>query len=250
MVNSILVHVVLLEIVAIITLTEILLSLYPLEPAVSIYPRNRKEYTTEYRTKERMLNGGSARTFESKLPAACYISPTATEFFPALQLVSIMPNNNHNEPENELDMFEALAAQIFGGTFSVMKEVMQGGTGHIMINDDQTAAGPPVWDDGSDFRRLAKTNGSKGQAISIEGDNKEKSISDRRVESRRISLSNPDQPSAPVVSTSYQQPTPIFDLLFNSHPARLSEGDTVIFGGGNEGGSVCITCSCYQYHVP
>jgi len=148
-----------------------------------------------------------------------------------------MPNNNLNEPGNDLDMFEALAAQIFGGTFSIMQEVLQGGTGHIMIDDDQSAAGPPVWDDGSDFRRLAKIKHSNSQHISKNTDGNNEIHSDRISKPVRVDHNHTEQDSMPVVSTSQQQPLSILDLLFKTHPAFRSEGDAAIFGNSSDGGS-------------
>lgn len=155
-----------------------------------------------------------------------------------------MPNKNHNEPDNELDMFEAFAAQIFGSTFSVMQDVLQGGTGHIMINDDQATAGPPTWDDGSDFRKLAKTKRNNNQAASEAGED-EVTDSDRNSRSLRGPLNRQDQTFLPVVSNSQQQPSSILDLLFKSHPAFQSEDDSMIFGNGQSGGSVCCQ-PCHQ----
>jgi hypothetical protein len=149
-----------------------------------------------------------------------------------------MPNDNHNQPDNELDMFEALAAQIFGGTFSVLQDVLSGGSGHIVINDSQTTAGPPTWDDGSDFRKLAKTNRRNEQPVLEEDKGNEELRGDMTSRSWRSAISEQqEQPSQSAISTS-AQPTSLLDLLFRTHSAFQSQGDSAIFGNGGVEGSV------------
>ncbi|KAI9277683.1 hypothetical protein BC943DRAFT_332577 [Umbelopsis sp. AD052] len=143
-----------------------------------------------------------------------------------------MPNNN--QPDNELDMFEALATQIFGGTFSVLQDVLNGRSGHIVINDSQTIAGPPTWDDGSDFRKLAKTKRENEQPVLKENKSNEELREDMTSRSWRSPIN--EQPSQSVISTN-AGPTSLLDLLFRTHSAFQSQGDSAIFGDGNTEGS-------------
>ncbi|KAI8577485.1 hypothetical protein K450DRAFT_282574 [Umbelopsis ramanniana AG] len=147
-----------------------------------------------------------------------------------------MPNDNHNQPDNELDMFEAFAAQIFGGTFNVIQDVLSGGSGHIVINDSQTTAGPPTWDDGSDFRKLAKTKRRNDQPVLEEDKGNEELREDVSPRSWRSPITEQEQPSQSVISTN-ARPTSLLDLLFRTHTAFQSQGDSAILGNGDTEGS-------------
>lgn len=147
-----------------------------------------------------------------------------------------MPSNNYNEPDNELDMFEALAAQFFGGTFNVLQEVLNGGSGHIVINDSQSTAGPPTWDDGSDFRKLAKTKRRDKESVLEEDNGNEKLRGNMSSRSWRSPATEKEQPSQSVISTGH--PTSLMDLLFKTHATFQSQGDSSIFDNGGAEGSV------------
>lgn len=164
-----------------------------------------------------------------------------------------MPKDNHNQPDNELDMFEALAAQFFGGTFNVLQEVLNGGSGHIVINDSQTTAGPPTWDDGSDFRKLAKTKRRNEGSVLEEDNGNEELRGDMSSRSWRSPVNEQEQPSQSVISTG-AHPTSLMDLLFKTHATFQSQGDSSIFGNGGTEGSVSsgratIVFNVYKYCI-
>jgi hypothetical protein len=155
-----------------------------------------------------------------------------------------MPTNNHNEPDNELDLFEALAAQVFGGTFSILQDVMQGGNGHVQMSNDLPTQGPPVWDDGQDFRKLVKSKRNQEQSDFKDGEESQNLTNDEKPGSLHVLIDQTEQSRTPQPVSIRQKPSSLLDLLFESHPAFQSQGDSAIIDNG-QSGTVC--CSIWRY---
>ncbi|KAJ2962909.1 hypothetical protein NQZ79_g1980 [Umbelopsis isabellina] len=146
-----------------------------------------------------------------------------------------MPSNNRNEPDNELDLFEALAAQVFGGTFSILQDVMQGGNGQIHMGNDLPAQGPPVWDDGQDFRKLVKTNRNREETTTTDKENSQHLTKDEKPGSLHVFIDQSEQSRTPQPISIRQKPTSLLDLLFENHSGFQSKDESTIIDDSQSG---------------
>lgn len=147
-----------------------------------------------------------------------------------------MPSNNHNEPDNELDLFEALAAQVFGGTFSILQDVLQGGNGQIhMGNNLPSTQGPPVWDDGQDFRKLVKSNRNREETTSADRTNAQHMTNDEKPGSLHVFMDQSEQSRTPQPISLRQKPTSLLDLLFETHSGFQNHDESTTIDDSQSG---------------
>ncbi|KAG2186178.1 hypothetical protein INT43_002616 [Umbelopsis isabellina] len=146
-----------------------------------------------------------------------------------------MPSNNRNEPDNELDLFEALAAQVFGGTFSILQDVMQGGSGQIHLGTDLPTQGPPVWDDGQDFRKLVKNSRNREEATATDNENTQHLTRDEKPGSLHVFIDQSEQNRIPQPVSIRQKPTSLLDLLFENHLGFHNKDESTIIDDSQSG---------------